>query len=44
MRREVHAVTGAFGYSGLHISRLLLGQGAVVRSLTRHPDRPDLHS
>ncbi len=41
MRREVHAVTGAFGYSGLHIARLLLAQGAVVRSLTGHPDRPD---
>jgi uncharacterized protein YbjT (DUF2867 family) len=41
MQREVHAVTGAFGYSGLHIARLLLAQGARVRSLTGHPDRPD---
>jgi NADH dehydrogenase len=41
MRREVHAVTGAFGYSGLHITRLLLDEGAVVRSLTGHPDRAD---
>jgi len=41
MGREVHAVTGAFGYSGLHIARRLLEQGAPVRSLTGHPDRPD---
>jgi uncharacterized protein YbjT (DUF2867 family) len=41
MSREVHAVTGAFGYSGLHVARVLLGQGAQVRSLTGHPDRPD---
>jgi len=41
MGRELHAVTGAFGYSGLHIARLLLARGARVRSLTGHPDRPD---
>jgi NADH dehydrogenase len=41
MRREVHAVTGAFGYSGLHLSKLLLERGARVCSLTGHPDRPD---
>lgn len=41
MRREIHAVTGAFGYSGLHLSRLLLERGTRVCSLTGHPDRPD---
>jgi NADH dehydrogenase len=41
MRRTVHAVTGAFGYSGLHLARLLLARGARVRNLTGHPDRPD---
>jgi len=41
VQREIHAVTGAFGYSGMHIARLLLEQGARVRSLTGHPDRPD---
>lgn len=40
MRRDVHAVTGAFGYSGLHIARLLLSRGERVRNLTGHPDRP----
>jgi uncharacterized protein YbjT (DUF2867 family) len=39
--RHVHAVTGAFGYSGLHIARLLLARGERVRNLTGHPDRPD---
>jgi uncharacterized protein YbjT (DUF2867 family) len=41
MERDVHAVTGAFGYSGLHITKLLLEHGARVRSLTGHPNRPD---
>jgi uncharacterized protein YbjT (DUF2867 family) len=41
MSRRVHAVTGAFGYSGSHIARLLLDRGERVRTLTGHPDRPD---
>jgi NADH dehydrogenase len=41
MARTVHAVTGAFGYSGLHLARLLLARGERVRNLTGHPDRPD---
>ncbi len=41
MSRQIHAVTGAFGYSGLHIARLLLDRGERVRTLTGHPDRPD---
>ena len=41
MTRTVHAVTGAFGYSGFHIARLLLARGERVRNLTGHPDRAD---
>lgn len=41
MANELHAVTGAFGYSGRHITELLLAHGEKVRSLTGHPDRPD---
>jgi NADH dehydrogenase len=41
MRPEIHAITGAAGYSGRHIAELLLAQGKRVRSLTGHPDRPD---
>jgi len=41
MERGAHAVTGAFGYSGQHLARLLLSRGVPVRSLTGHPDRPD---
>jgi NADH dehydrogenase len=41
MARSVHAVTGAFGYSGLHLTRALLARGERVRNLTGHPDRPD---
>lgn len=38
---ELHAVTGAFSYSGKYIARLLLEKGQRVRTLTGHPDRPD---
>ena len=41
MTRTVHAVTGAFGYSGLHLARVLLARGERVRNLTGHPDRSD---
>src|SRR6266545_4275737 len=41
MARSTHAVTGAFGYSGMHLARLLLERGERVRSLTVHPGRPD---
>jgi NADH dehydrogenase len=35
-----YAVTGASGYSGRYITRLLLDQGNSVLTLTGHPDRP----
>lgn len=41
MSRSVHAVTGAFGYSGMHVARLLVRRGERVRNLTGHPDRAD---
>jgi NADH dehydrogenase len=41
MTRDVHAVTGALGYSGRHVADRLLARGARVRTLTGHPDRPD---
>ena len=33
--QELHVVTGAFGYTGRYIARLLLARGKVVRTLTR---------
>lgn len=38
---DLHIVTGAFGYSGKYIARLLLEKGKRVRTLTGHPDRSD---
>lgn len=38
-KREIHAVTGAFGYSGRYIARRLLQAGKTVRTLTNSPDR-----
>ncbi|MXX53413.1 MAG: NAD(P)H-binding protein [Dehalococcoidia bacterium] len=34
-------VTGATGYTGRHITTLLLGAGHQVQSITGHPDRPN---
>ena len=36
---ELHAVTGAFGYSGKYIARRLLERGLEVLTLTDSPDR-----
>ncbi len=38
---SLDAVTGAFGYTGRHITKRLLASGQTVRTLTGHPDRPD---
>lgn len=37
--RELHVVTGAFGYSGRYIAERLLRAGHRVRTLTNSPDR-----
>jgi NADH dehydrogenase len=37
---EVHAVTGAYGYSGKYIAARLLDMGKRVVTLTNSPDRP----
>jgi uncharacterized protein YbjT (DUF2867 family) len=37
--RELHVVTGAFGYSGRYITERLLRTGKRVRTLTNSPDR-----
>jgi NADH dehydrogenase len=38
VQNERVCVTGAFGYSGTHITRLLLDHGAQVHTLTNHPN------
>lgn len=39
MNKEVHTVTGAFGYSGKYITELLLKDGYTVQTLTGSVDR-----
>ncbi len=39
MNKSVHAVTGAFGYSGKYIARRLLAKGHTVITLTNSPHR-----
>ncbi|RJQ85429.1 MAG: NAD-dependent epimerase/dehydratase family protein [Desulfobacteraceae bacterium] len=41
MHREIHAVTGAFGYSGKYIAARLLAQGRKVITLTNSLHRPN---
>ncbi len=38
-QKQIHAVTGAFGYSGRYIAQRLLAQGVRVRTLTNSPQR-----
>ncbi len=38
---SLHAVTGAFGYSGRYIATRLLDEGHPVITLTNSPDRPN---
>jgi NADH dehydrogenase len=40
-RRELHVVTGAFGYSGRYIAQRLLDAGHRVRTITGRQMRPD---
>jgi len=42
MNPEVHAVTGAYGYSGRYIAQRLLDAGHQVITLTNSDPRPDL--
>lgn len=37
--QQIHAVTGAFGYSGKYIAHRLLAKGVAVRTLTNSPHR-----
>ncbi len=39
--RELHVVTGAFGFTGKYITHRLLAMGKKVRTLTGHPNRPN---
>lgn len=39
--QELHVVTGAFGFLGKYITRILLRRGERVKTLTGHPERPN---
>lgn len=41
MKKEIHAVTGAFGYSGKYIAKELLKRGHAVVTLTNSLNRPN---
>ncbi|MDH4184240.1 MAG: NAD-dependent epimerase/dehydratase family protein [Nitrospinota bacterium] len=40
-QKDIHAVTGAFGYSGKYITSKLLEMGKTVITLTNSPNRPN---
>ena len=37
---RINVVTGAFGFTGKHITKRLLDMGEEVRTITGHPERP----
>lgn len=37
MHKETVVITGAFGYTGRYVTKLLLNRGHTVRTLTNHP-------
>ena len=39
MKNEIHMVTGAFGYTGKYIAKILLNKGVQVRTLTNSINR-----
>jgi NADH dehydrogenase len=39
--KDLRIVTGAFGFTGRHVTELLLARGLRVRTLTGHPERPN---
>lgn len=39
--QELQVVTGAFGFLGKYITRILLRRGERVKTLTGHPERPN---
>ncbi|HEY3397085.1 MAG TPA: NAD-dependent epimerase/dehydratase family protein [Armatimonadota bacterium] len=41
MNEPLRLVTGAFGFTGRHLTELLLARGLRVRTLTEHGDRPN---
>lgn len=41
MGKDIHAVTGAFGYTGKYLAKRLLDGGHEVMTLTNSPDRPN---
>lgn len=41
MDGATHIVTGAYGFTGKHVARMLLEKGLRVKTLTNHPPRED---
>jgi uncharacterized protein YbjT (DUF2867 family) len=41
LKGKIAMVTGAYGYTGKYVARLLLEQGKRVRTLTNHPPKDD---
>ncbi|MFV0346863.1 MAG: SDR family oxidoreductase [Bacteroidales bacterium] len=44
MNRNIHTVTGAFGYTGGYVARKLIERGEVVETLTNSPHKQEQNS
>jgi len=44
MKRDIHTITGGFGYTGAYLSKVLIKHGKVVETLTNSPEKKTIDS
>ena len=44
MKRDIHTITGGFGYTGAYLSKVLIKHGKVVETLTNSPEKKAIDS
>jgi len=44
MKRDIHTITGGFGYTGTYLSKVLIKHGKVVETLTNSPEKKSIDS
>ena len=44
MKRDIHTITGGFGYTGTYLSKVLIKHGKVVETLTNSPEKKGIDS
>ena len=44
MERNIHTITGGFGYTGTYLSKALIKHGKIVETLTNSPEKKGIDS